>query len=159
MKKAILIAVFALLGTGAFAQSAKAIYSKYSGQEGVQGIYISESMFKMIGGIPELPLGDMPMDISPYLKTMKGMYLLNTSKDSQLYDDVQKLVNAGKYELMMEVNDGSDKVNIYTEKSGNMITSFVLLVGDSSECVFICLDGQISEEDFQKLISEAMKNA
>ena len=95
MKKTILIAVFALLCTGAFAQSAKAIYGKYSGQEGVEGIYISESMFKMIGGIPDLPLGDMPMDISPYLKSMKGMYLLNTSNDSQLYDDVQKLVCEG----------------------------------------------------------------
>lgn len=161
MKKAILIAVFALLCAAASAQQdGKSVYNKYAGKEGVTGVYISEAMFKMIGNMPELPLGDVPVDITPYLKSMEGLYLLEMSHaDANLTEDVHKFVAAGNYEPMMEVKDSGTSVNIYITKEGEFITSLVLLVSESNECVFICLDGQISEEDFQKLISEAMKNA
>ena len=160
MKKAILIAVSALLCTAALAQDGKSIYNKYAGKEGVTGVYISEAMFQMIGDMPELPLGDVPVDVTPYLRSMEGLYLLEMPHaDAGLAEDVQKFVAAGNYQPMMEVKDSGTGVNMYFTKEGEFITSLVLLVSESSECVFICLDCRISEEDFQKLISEAMKNA
>lgn len=159
MKKTIMVAVLALLSMSAFAQNAKAIYNKYSGQEGVTGVYISGSMFKMMGEMPEIPLGENGTDLTPYIKAMNGFYLLTTPHNDAIAKDAEKLVASGEYEMMMEVKDSGDHVRIFTSKKGNMITGFLILVDDSSEYVFICLDGQISEEDFQKLIAEAMKNS
>ena len=159
MKKTIIVAVLALLSMSAFAQDAKSIYNKYSGQEGVTGVYISGSMFKMMGEMPEIPLGEDGTDLTPYIKAMDGFYLLNAPRNDAMVKDAENLVKSGKYEMMMEVTDEGDHVRIFTSKKGNMITGFLILVDDSSEYLFICMDGQISEEDFQKLIAEAMKNA
>lgn len=159
MKKTIIVAVLALLSMSAFAQDAKSIYNKYSGQEGVTGVYISGSMFKMMGEMPEIPLGEDGTDLTPYIKAMDGFYLLNAPHNDAMVKDAENLVKSGKYEMMMEVTDEGDHVRIFTSKKGNMITGFLILVDEGSEYLFICMDGQISEEDFQKLIAEAMKNA
>ena len=49
MKKLFIIAAVMLLGTLAKAQDAKSIYNKFSDEQGVSAVYISPSMFKLIG--------------------------------------------------------------------------------------------------------------
>ena len=56
------IAAFAaalfLLTTGAWAQDGKGIYNKYSDNEDVSAVYISSSMFKLMGNkVPNMDLG------------------------------------------------------------------------------------------------------
>ena len=56
MKKIILSMVAILMAVSMSAQNGESIYRKYSGKEGVTGVYISPAMFRMMGS---LPLEDM----------------------------------------------------------------------------------------------------
>ena len=51
MKKIFAMAAAALLSIAAFAQEGRAIYNTYSGKPGVQSVYISLAMFRLVGNI------------------------------------------------------------------------------------------------------------
>lgn len=162
MKKLIVIAAAILLTFSAFAQDSRSIYNKFSDEPGVSAVYISPSMFKMIGKIPSIELGDNEkMDITPIIKSLKGFYLLSSSNrdvKERMSADVKKFINSGKFELMMEAKDSGDAVRIYTTGNDNIIESFVMMATDNSETTFISMDGLINRSDFEKLIGAAMDN-
>ena len=58
MKRILLLAVLLLSALTASAQSGKSLYQKYSDAENVSAVYISPSMFKLIGKLPEIEIGD-----------------------------------------------------------------------------------------------------
>ena len=64
-----------MLSVGAFAQTGKSLYEKYSDLEGVEAVYISPAMFKMIGRL-NLEMGDEDVDIARLVRSLKGMYIL-----------------------------------------------------------------------------------
>lgn len=162
MKKLIVIAAAILLTFSAFAQDSRSIYNKFSDEPGVSAVYISPSMFKMIGKIPSIELGDNEkMDITPIIKSLKGFYLLSSSNrdvKERMSADVKRFINSGKFELMMEAKDSGDAVRIYTTGNDNIIESFVMMATDNSETTFISMDGLINRSDFEKLIGAAMDN-
>ena len=77
MKKIFAMAAAALLSIAAFAQEGRAIYNTYSGKPGVQSVYISPAMFRLVGNLPELRISDDNLDIAPLVKSLKGFYLIN----------------------------------------------------------------------------------
>ena len=58
MKRIIVILAALLLSISAFAQNGKSIYQKYSDADGVTAVYISPAMFRLIGTIPDLEVGE-----------------------------------------------------------------------------------------------------
>lgn len=161
MKKIITIFAAVLVTVCASAQEGRAIYNKYSDKPGVEAVYISPAMFKLIGNLPEIKVSDSELDIVPIVKSLSGFYLLDvgTQVAPTLSTDVKKALQNGKYELMMEAKDGGDKVSIFVVDKGDVITSFVLLDQEKDgSTTFICLDGAISRKDFNALVSSAMKD-
>ena len=162
MKKLFIIAAVMLLGTLAKAQDAKSIYNKFSDEQGVSAVYISPSMFKLIGKLPELEIGDdgEKVDITPIVKTLKGFYMINTS-DSKIMDrmnsDVKRLLNSSDYELMMEAKDDGETVRFYTDGDDSIIRSFVMMALNASGATFISMDGLINREMLEKAVGAAMR--
>ena len=162
MKKLFLIAAFLLLGIFAHAQDAKSIYNRFSDESGVSAVYISPSMFKLIGKLPEIEIGDSgeKVDITPIVKTLKGFYLLNTS-DRKIIDrmnsDVKRLLGGSDYELMMEAKKDGETVRFYTDGDNSIIRSFVLMALDGEAATFISMDGTINREQLERLIGKAMR--
>ena len=163
MKKTVtILAALLLLCASAFAQDAKSIYNKYSDEDGVSAVFISPAMFKMIGKIPSLDLGSdgSKVDITPIVKSLKGFYLLNTSDKavgSKLSSDIKKLLNGGKFEMMMEAKEDGETMRIYTTGDDDTVTSFVMMALDGSETTFISMDGLISRKDFEKMMEGLAK--
>ena len=86
MKKIYAIAIMLLITAGAYAQSGKALYNKYSDFEGVSAVYISPAMFRMIGQLPDLNVeasDGEKVDIAPLIRSFEGFYLLDVSDKSQ----------------------------------------------------------------------------
>ncbi len=163
MKKSLIIAGLLLaLCTSAFAQDGKSIYNKYSDNKGVSAVYISPSMFKLIGKLPDIDVADGDINLTPIVKEMEGMYLIsiedNVKAGAELKADAEKLVKNGKYELMMEAKDDGETVRIYVINAGEYVTSLVLLASESDETTFIALDGKIRQEDIEKLVQAAAKD-
>lgn len=167
MKKTIIIAALALMlaAAGARAQGAAGIYKKYSGNPGVEAVYISPAMFRMIGELPEIPVdlnGDK-VNLAPIIASLDGMYILDSSNagvNSKLSEDIRSFVGKGTFELLMEAVDEEEKVSMYTDpdrRDTDMLNGFLLHVDSPGETTFIYIDGRMSRGDFEALVSSAMK--
>lgn len=155
MKNIIIIIASMLVSVSAFAQNGKAIYQKYSDEKGVDAVYISPAMFRMIGNLP-MTIEDNDIDIASIVKSLSGFYLLSVENEAvsgKLMADVDRLIRSGKFELMMEAKDDGDKMTIYTATEGDSITSLVMVAAEPSETTFICLDGRILTADFENMLA------
>lgn len=161
MKKILAIAFMLLVAAGAYAQEGKRIYTKYSDSEGVSAVYISPSMFKIIGKLPEMEVevGDgETMDIAPLVRSFSGFYLLDiedNSLASELRTEVNSMIGEGRYEMLMEMKDSGTTVRIYTAGDEKTIESFIFLASEGDEAQFICLEGSMNRKDVEELIAKA----
>lgn len=157
MKKLFIIVVAMVLGINAFSQDGRSLYNKFSDEPGVSAVYISPSMFKLIGKLPGLEVGEggEKVDLTPIIKSLKGFYLLNCTDGSingKLGTDIKKFINSGSFELMMEAKDEGETVRIFTDGNDSVIQSLVMTVIGQDNTTFISMDGLISRSDFEKLM-------
>ena len=162
MKRLFFITIILLLvsSVSAFAQNGKSIYQKYSDADNVSAVYISPAMFRLIGKIPELEINDSDLNLAPVIRSLTGMYVLNSRNQSindGLRGDVDRFIRGGRYEMLMEAKENGSTVRMYTVGDNKTIESFVMFVVDGDETTFVCLDGQMPREETEKLILEAAK--
>ena len=156
MKRILTLAAALLLSLSALAQNGKAIYQKYSDAEGVSAVYISPAMFRMIGRIPDLETGDGKVNLSTVIRSLTGMYILNSSNpdiNRTLRSEVERFISAGRYELLMEAKDSGEAVRMYTVGTEQVVNGFVMLAAEAEEVSFICLDGEMPREQFETLVA------
>lgn len=163
MKRIIISAILLLSATLASAQEGKNIYNRYSGNKGVSAVYISPSMFKIIGKLPDLEMeteDGNSINIAPLISTFQGFYMLdinNPTTKSAIDKDVASMISKGRYELMMEVKDEGGTVQIFTSGNEKIIESFVFIASDGESVQFICIDGEINRSDIEKLIADSIQ--
>lgn len=159
MKKILVIAVLLLSAIGAFAQDGKSIYQKYSDEKDVSAVYISPAMFRLMGKIPDLEVKDEDINLGPIIKSLSGLYMIdseNPKVNATLKGEVERLVKAGRYVLLMEAKDSGETVRMYTVGTETVVSSFVMLSEDDDEVSFICFDGKMNRDDLEKLLAEKM---
>lgn len=152
-----------LIAAGAYAQSGKSLYNKYSDSNGVSAVYISPAMFRMIGQLPNLDVEASDggkIDIAPLIRSFEGFYLLNVSDKAQaaeLKQEVQTMIKAGRFEVLVEAKDSGSTMRIYTVGDDKIISSLVMLAQEGDSVQFICLDGTINRKDFETLMAKSIK--
>lgn len=155
MKKFLSFLLLATLTVTVSAQSGRDIYNKYSDEEGVTAVYISKSMFKLIGKLPSVELNDEDFNLSELVKSLEGFYLIEVADNAgirqSLRDDVDKYMKSADYEMLMEAKDDGETVRMFITSKGDEVKGFVMLIVDADECVFICLDGSMSREALDKV--------
>ena len=160
MKRIIILFAALLLTVSAFAQNGKSIYQKYSDAENVSAVYVSPAMFRLIGQIPDLEVGDDNVNLTPVIRSLSGLYILNSENPAireALANDVKKFVSSKKYELLMEAKDNGQTMKMYTVGDQKTVNSFVMYAIDQEETTFICIDGNINRQDLEKVLAEQMK--
>ena len=158
MKKIYSILVLITLSLTALAQGGSELYSKYSDRPGMEAVYISPAMFRMIGKIPDVELGDEDINFSSIIKSMTGFYILSTEKSEHaaaLLDDVNKFIKAGKYELLMEAKDDGEATRMYTVGDEKTVTSFVMVSHEKDEISFISFDGKMDREKMGEMVAKS----
>lgn len=161
MRRAILTIIISLVAFTAFAQDYKTIYQKYSDDDRVTAVYISPSMFKMIGKLPEVRIEDNGLDLAPMIKSMTGFYMLQTEDSSlaeKISKDVTRIVGGGKFETLMEIKDKGQKVNILSLGDDQFLKSLLLTVFDSGESMFIGIDGLMNRADVENAVATVSKD-
>ncbi|MBQ3723765.1 MAG: DUF4252 domain-containing protein [Bacteroidales bacterium] len=159
MKRIILIAVLLLTALTASAQSGKSIYQKYSDAENVSAVYISPAMFRLIGKIPDLEVGDNHVNLAPLIRSLSGLYIINSENarvNEKLSSEVSRFISNGRYELLMESKDGGEVVRMYTVGTEKVVNSFVMIAADGPEATFICLDGQMDRQELETVLVETV---
>jgi len=164
MKKiAAFVAAMFLLTAGAWAQDGKGIYNKYSDNEEVSAVYISSSMFKLMGNkMPNMDLGEgSSMNLGSIIKNLNSMYLLDCEDPDlckEIKSDVSKFITKYDFELLMEIKDKGEVVRIYTTGNEKTVTQFIMTASEYDAFTFICLDGTMSRADLEKAIAKATQN-
>ena len=156
---AFVAAVF-LLTAGTWAQDGKGIYNKYSDHEEVSAVYISSSMFKLMGNkVPNMELGEgSSMNLGSIIKNLNSMYLLDCEDAdlcAEIKSDVNKFIKKYDFEMLMEIKDKGEVVRIYTTGNEKTVTQFILTAAEYDAYTFICLDGTMSRADLEKAIAKA----
>lgn len=161
MKKIFFVFVALFVSLSVSAQSGKAIYNKYSDAQGVSAVYISPAMFRIMGRIPDLEIGEGEVNLAPVIKSLTGFYLLD-SENREVCDnlnrDVAKFVSSSRLEPLIEIKDDGETVSIFVSESGDDITSIVILIRESIETTFICMDGRMSRDELEKILASAAAN-
>lgn len=163
MKRIIILAVLLLSATIASAQEGKNIYNRYSGGKGVSAVYISPSMFKIIGKLPDLEMETADgnsMNLVPLISSFQGFYMLDISNPttvSAINQDVASMISKGRYELMMEVKDEGETLQIYTSGNEKIIECFIFIASDGDGVQFICIDGEMNRSEIEKLIAGSVQ--
>lgn len=152
MKRIVLLILTLLMTLSAFAQSPKSIYNKYSDEKGVSAVFISQSMFKLLGAVPDFEVGNADVDISSIIKELTGMYIIDTENivvKQKLFKDVTTYVNNADYDLLLEAKDDGEVVRMYTTGDEKNVTGFVLLAHELDEITFIGFEGVIPRDVFE----------
>ena len=155
-----MILVMLTLSVTALAQNGRQLYNKYSDTPGMEAVYISPAMFRMIGMIPDVEFQDEEINFSPVIKSMSGFYILTTSNAGvrdALYADVDKYIKKGQYELLMEAKENGSVTRMYTVGDEKTVTSFVMLSREADEVSFISFDGQMDREKMEELMAKKAK--
>jgi len=159
MKRIIILFAALLLTCSAFAQNGKGIYQKYSDADKVSAVYVSPAMFRLIGRIPDMEMGEENVNLSPIIRSLTGLYILNSENsaiNTDLRADAERFIKSGKYELLMEAKDSGETIRMYTVGNDKLIEGFVMLAAEPNEVTFICLDGQMPRKEFEELIASQM---
>ena len=147
MKKIFMaIATLLILGISASAQDGKSIYKKYSDMDGVEAVYISPAMFRLIGRIPDINIGDDKVNLASVIKSMNGLYILNTSDPKigdGIYSTAEKFVKKGQYELLMEAKENGAATRMFTVGTDKIVKDVVMLSKSGADISFISIDGEI----------------
>jgi len=160
MKQIHIILVMLLLSISAFAQNGRSLYNKYSDYDGIEAVYISPAMFRLMGRIPDMELQDGSVNLGPIIKTLTGLYILSISRKdlaAELAADVNRFIQKGQYELLMEAKDNGEVMRLYTVGDEKIVNSLVMLAREGDGTSFICLDGTMPREQLEELIAEAAK--
>ena len=161
MKKFYILVAMLLVSVSAFAQNGRSLYNKYSDSPNVEPVYISPAMFRLIGKIPDIELQDENVNLAPIIKKLSGLYILNISDErlaADLTDDVNRFIQKGQYEMLMEAKDNGEVMRLYTVGDNDIVNSLVMLGRSEGETSFICVDGDMPRDQLENLIAEAAKD-
>ena len=161
MKKLYILVAMLLVSISALAQDGRSLYNKYSDYDSVEAVYISPAMFRLIGKIPDIQMEGENVNLAPIIKNLSGLYILTISNQDLAADlaaDVNRFIQKGDYELLMEAKDNGEVTRMYTVGDERTVNSFVLLSRDGEETNFICIDGTIPRDKLEQMIADASKN-
>lgn len=154
---AIIIMFLAAAAMSAAAQDGKEIYNRYSGKKGVSSVYISPTMFKMMKSLPEVSMESGEVDFSSIIKTFNGMYIIDIEEPElakSLSEEVAAMAESGRYELMMEAAEESEKVRIYIVSKGDIVTDFLMFAQEKGSASVISISAEMPFSELQKLIAQ-----
>lgn len=157
MKKIIiLLLAFAVSMVSSAAQNnKKKIYSEYSGKPGVSAVYISPAMFKLMKTVPDIEINSQEVNFSRFIRTLEGMYILNTSDPdiaSRLAKDVESELRYGKHELLMEAIEENQTTRIYIVQNDSIVSDLILLSRDGHSTSYISITGEMPLDELSKMI-------
>ena len=161
MKKLYAILVMLTVSVAAFAQNGRSLYNKYSDNENVEAVYISPAMFRLIGKIPDVQMEGESVNFGPIIKTLTGLYILSITDEglaANLAADVNRFIQKGQYEMLMEAKDNGEVMRLYTVGDERIVNSLVMLAREGTQTSFICIDGDMPRDQLEELIAEAAKD-
>lgn len=160
---AALTAVLLLVAAYGAAQDSKSIYKKYSDMDEVNAVYISSSMFNLIGKLPSINFSDSTDEINmaPLVKSLNSMFVMDCNDEricADMKKDVDKVIEKHKMELLMEAKKQGETVRVYISGNEKTVTVFILTAASRDGFTFISLDGNMNRKELERAIAGAAES-
>lgn len=153
MKRTIIKAIFCtLVAMASLSANAQVkAFEKYADTKNVTYVYISKYMLGMAGKnlTPSIP----NVNIKTLASKLTGIQIItseNKAACAKLKSDVKAILQQGKYELMMQINEDDSKVNIY-HNIGKQQSVMLMLVEEDDEVVVMVFSGKFTLDDVMKM--------
>lgn len=136
-----------------------ALFKKYDGKKGFTTVNVTKDMFGLF-----LQMDNSTQENNSLKKSMSkldGIKIMNYTADSTqnisktLYSEIKKSIPMSEYKELMVINDNQSNVKMLVKKKGEIITDFLMLVGESNEVVLINISGNINLDDLRN-VSKSM---
>jgi len=122
-------------------------FAKYSGQPGFTSVSISPELFKLISLVDDKD-EDIKM-LSEKIVSLK--ILVSEDKVVGFTNEVREYVSGMNYKSIMQVIDGSQKIDFYAKEDGGTITDLIMLAIDGSEEIMLSLSGSFKLDELANL--------
>jgi hypothetical protein len=146
-----IIICVAMLATGLQANAQVKEFEKYADTKNVTYVFISKYMLRLAGkaSAPTVP----GVNTQSIMNKLTGIQIITSEEKTaaaRLKTDTQNFVKAGKYELLMQVDDDDEKVRIY-HREGKQQSAVIMLSDDAGEVSVIVFSGTFTLEDVMKM--------
>ena len=126
-------------------------FEKYADTKNVTYVYISKYMLGMAGknAAPSVP----GVDIKTLAGKLTGIQIINAENkgaQAKLKNDVKSIVSRDKYELLMQMNEDSNRVNIYHHITKQQ-SVVVMQIEDNEEVTLMVFSGKFTLNDVMKM--------
>lgn len=151
IRKTILCAMLTLVGIAANAQVKE--FERYSNAKNMTYVYISSYMLNLAGkaAAPSMP----GVNTKALMGKLSGIQIISSDDpkaSARLKSNTQAFVGNEQYELLMQVDEDSEKVRIYYRKSKHQ--SVVVMMSDKDgEVSVIVFSGSFTLDDVMKMKS------
>lgn len=151
IRKTILCAMLTLVGIAANAQVKE--FERYSNAKNMTYVYISSYMLNLAGkaAAPSMP----GVNTKALMGKLSGIQIISSDDpkaSARLKSNTQAFVGNERYELLLQVDEDSEKVRIYYRKSKHQ--SVVVMMSDKDgEVSVIVFSGSFTLDDVMKMKS------
>lgn len=159
--KNLILALSFLIGGMAFGQTTKItqLFDKYQNTEGITSIKIAKPMFDLINS---LNIEDEDIKkIKPLIAKINSLRIVildkadaNEARFNILKADIKNALTGLNYEELMDISADGETIKILAQSSiNNKLSNLILSINGIDEAVFMVLEGEISMEEVNGMIS------
>lgn len=156
MKKIImLVTAFILLAVTVQAQSLQKFFDKYGDDERFEYVSVNKGMMNMASAF-----GGMAKDADKMVQKMQGLKILTLEADMQssfaksVIAEFDRIIEAGKFESIVETRDKGERVNIYTRVIGADDADMLIINKSKNEWSCIWIKGKMTRSEMMKTFSD-----
>jgi len=148
----VVVTAIILLLTGVKAQSLDRFFNKYDNDSRFESVSVSKFLINLA-----LFSNDLKPQDRELLANLHKIKILTTSDvtDQEFVDnimfDLDKVLDSGSYESLLEVRDKGERVNIYSRMNGKNYTDLLIAVKDKGEVSLVWLNGKLSQDIVNKI--------
>ncbi len=126
-------------------------FNQYEGKDHFTTIYITSKMFSMIAQIPE---DENESDFMNLVRRLNGIRVLSSDSitdASAMYNKAIGMLDKNGFDDLMIVRDGTENIKFMVLEKGEVISDFVMLIGDINRFTLISLTGDLRLKDISKI--------
>jgi len=145
-------AILLFLTCGLKAQNLNRFFQKYDDDNRFESVSVGKFLFNLA-----LLSNDIKGEERELLANLRKVKILTTNENAQpeftskVMRDLQKVIENGDFENLVEVREKGERVNIYTRMNGDYFTDLLIEVKDATEINLIWINGKLSRNIIEKL--------
>jgi hypothetical protein len=158
MKKIMTLVAVLLIVTAIHAQTLQSLFDKYRNDERFEFVSLGKGMMNMAGAF-----GGHTKNNSEMMSKLKSLNILTLNADDasslmkSVINELDKVVEKGNFETLINTRDKEERVNIYYRFSGKDDADMLIVTKDKGEFSVIWFNGKMTKEEMMHTFSNTGK--